>query len=133
MKKKTKSGGKILFIHNKAIWYRIPFFDILAKYFDTKFVFTRDEKNKEMAGDSVLLRPVGVGHFKISFALIPLLIDPKYKLIIFPPPDSPGEIIDNLICYSICRLTRKKYMLWSEAWELEETRPPVFIHVYKLF
>ena len=109
---------KTLFIANKAAWYRLPFFKEMFDKFGVKFIFTRQESldNADLGFDYKSFVPKGPEFFKVSFSLIPSLLREDYDLVVFPPIDSPGELIDNLLCYLIAKLRKKDFLIWSEAW-----------------
>lgn len=107
---------RILFIHNKCLWYRTPLFNKLAERYDIKFLFTNEKKVVELKAKYRIIKRWGIYPFSIAFGLIPRLIKENYDIVIFPPSDSPGELIDNIFCFIITKLKRKYYIVWSEAW-----------------
>lgn len=123
---------KILFIHNKAMWYRIPFFNELSKEYETNFIFTNETKVENLESRYQILRRYGVYPFSVAFGLIPQLIRENYDIVVFPPPDSPGELIDNIICVFIAKLTKKPYMIWSERWKWKHNERNIFKRFYHL-
>jgi len=116
----TKDKTKVLFVHNRAMWYRIPFFNLLSKDYNVKFVFTREHSVSGLNAPYEILTPFGFGFFKLALNLITLLWRGDYDVVVFPSLDSPGEIIDNFICFIICKLRNKRYIIWSEAWKKKD-------------
>jgi len=130
MKKKFKSQ-KVLFIPNKAMWYRIPLFNELSKKINVEFVFTDEDKVDGLIADYKILKRWGIYPFNVAFGLIPTLLQKKYDAVVFPPLDMPGELIDNILCFIITKLRRKKYIIWSERWNCPEIRKEGYKKIYE--
>jgi len=128
--KNIKSKKKILFIQNKAMWYRIPFFNKLAKDYCIKLLFTDEKKVEGLEAKYKILRRYGVYPFSVSFGLIPALIRERYDIVVFPSMDFPGELIDNILCFVIARLMRKPYIIWSERWICKKIKRSLVRRVY---
>jgi len=123
---------KILFIHNKAMWYRIALFNALAKDMDVKFIFTNENKVEGLGAKYEILRRYGCYRFSVAFGLVPRLIREKYDIVVFPPTDSPGEIIENFLCFVMTKLMRKPYIIWCERWICEKVKRDPVRRVYNL-
>ena len=108
--------AKILFIHNKCMWYITPFFNKLAEEYDIEFLFSNEKKAEGLKARYEILKRYGIYPFSIAFGLIPRLLKRDFDIVVFPPPDSPGELIDNIFCFIISKLRRKVYIVLSERW-----------------
>lgn len=121
---------KILFIHNKAMWYRIPFFNRLSQLCYIKFIFTNENEVKGLKSEYKLLKRYGIYPFSIAIGLIPILIHEKYDVVVFPPADSPGELFDNILCYVLTKIKGKPYIVWSERWNCPQIKRPLYKKIY---
>jgi len=122
---------KILFIHNKAMWYRIPLFNTLAGDMDVKFIFTNENKVEGLRRKYKILRRYGCHSFNVALGLVLRLIREEYDVVVFPPTGSPGEIIDNFFCFVIAKLVRKPYIIWSERWICKKVKRSLVRRVYR--
>ena len=84
--------------------------------YDIEFLFTNEKKADGLEVKYEILKRYRFFSISVALGLIPRLIKKKYDLIIFPPMDSRGEIIDNLFCFIIAKLRKRPYALWSERW-----------------
>lgn len=121
----NKKDSKILFIHNTLVWFRVPLFKLLSKYYDVEYIFTKlyiIEKTrnvhpdiKNMSGTKFRILK---NYFGIAFGLIPLLAKEQYAMVVLPPLDTTTQILDAFIILVIAKLIRgKPIIIWSEAWE----------------
>lgn len=129
---------KILFIHNTAMWYRIPFFKRLSEIYDVKYVFTHIKISKnqygvELADEIKGLEEVNYkvlkNYFGIAFGLIRELLKADYEVIV----DSLGSIIEQMFSFTIAKLRRKPIIFWSEAWDWKKKktlRSRLFLHLF---
>lgn len=111
---------KILFIHNTAMWYRIPFFKKLDKLFDIRFFFTDFNIIGEIYDESYkkAIEELRGLDYKIGNSIKDLIFElfADYDLIIGGSWDSKGELLKSLFIYSIGKLRNKKIILFSEEW-----------------
>jgi glycosyltransferase involved in cell wall biosynthesis len=113
---------RILFIHNKIMWYRIPLFQALDKLYSIKFIFTDEEKVEGLSLNYEIIKRWGKSPFSVGLGLVKKLSQEDYDIVIFPPMDAPGEMIDNIFCYVMASIRRKPYMVWSERWHCSEVK-----------
>jgi len=105
---------KILFIHNKCMWYRRPFFNKLAEEYNVEYLFTDEKKVEGLKAKHEILKRYGIYPFSFAFGLISRLIKRDFNIVVFPPPDSLGELIDNVFCFLMSNSRRKPYFVLSE-------------------
>lgn len=122
---------KILFIHNKAKWYRISLFNRLADEFDITYVFTNEHKVEGLNAEYIICKRYGIYPFSVSFSLMKVLFNESFDLVVFPPSDSPGELVDNILCLIISKLKNKPYIIWSERWSCSEVKSSYYKVLYK--
>ncbi|MGD9627131.1 MAG: glycosyltransferase family 4 protein [Methanobacteriales archaeon] len=112
---------KILFIHNTATWYRIPFFKKLDKLFDIRFFFTDFNIIGEIYDESYkkAIEELGGLNYKIGNSIKDLILElfADYDLIIGGSWDSKSELLKSLFIYTIGKLRNKKIILFSEEWD----------------
>lgn len=125
--------NKILFIHNKCPAYRKPIFNRLAGEYDLSFIFTGESWVEGINAKTTTLNRIGFGRFSVAPGLIPKLLADEYDLLVFPPMDSPGELIDNLICFLLAKVRGKPYMVWSERWNPKKTNASLVKKIYFAF
>ncbi len=122
---------RVLFVHHKCLWYRIPIFNMLAKKYDTCFIFTKEKKVDDLKAEYRIIKRHGFGFLNIAVGLIPALFRYKYDLVVFPQPNSPGELIDCLICFFAVKVRRKPYTIWSGLWKWKEDKDLLPTRLYK--
>lgn len=110
---------KILFVHNTAMWYRIPFFREISKLYDVKFIFTHMDIRRKMYGtnlpDDNELH--GIQHVTIqtpnlvTIRLIKELTTSNYDVLVdsFVSPE-------GWLSFTFAKLRRKPIIFWSEDW-----------------
>lgn len=115
---------KILFIHNTAAEYRIPFFEKLSKKINVKFYFTKMSLNEKIYGnkpnysklDKLNYRSLK-NKFNICFELIPIMFKEEYDGAFIPSMDNFSEFIDALVALFILKYRGKKIFYFTEKWE----------------
>ncbi len=124
MSRKTK----ILFTHNTAMWYRIPFFKKIAEKYDLDLVFTHidvisdiydNEVNKEIEGLSgvnytILKNTCGFARGLIKKATS------NYDVIVGGSWDTPQELIETIIIHIIAKIKHKPFIIWREDWDWQK-------------
>lgn len=115
---------KILFIHNTAMWYRIPFFRSLARIYNIKYIFTHLDVSKNVYDVELSPKIEGMeetnyvilkNYFNIAFGVFGESMG-KYDILVGGSWDSLPEIIETAIYFTIAKIRRKKFILWSEDW-----------------
>ncbi len=124
MDKKTK----ILFTHNTAMWYRIPFFNKISKLCDLDLVFTHINVIEEIYDNSadnniaglenvnytVLANSHGFAKGLISKARTP------HDIVIGGSWDTFQEILESIIIFSITKMKKIPFVIWREDWDWEK-------------
>ena len=113
---------RILFLHNRCMGYRKPLFNMLAEKHDVCFFFTDEKEVGGLRADYRSLKRFGLGPFRFTPNLLSILSSKRYDLVVFPPADLPGELLDNLICFLVTKIRRKPYLIWSEKWNWKEDK-----------
>lgn len=115
---------KLLFLHNTAKLYRIPFFNRLGEIYDVKFIFTNRGVPKDVNGVYLTANIKGIEglDYKIlensSGGIMHGLLKEKelsngdYDIII----DSFGSI-ELTISFIVSKFRRKPIIFWSETWD----------------
>lgn len=112
---------KLVFVHNSAMWYRLPFFKALAQLYDLIIFFTDASSVEGLQGVKyeVLKRPLK-NWSAISFlqadVFAPGLI---FRLMVRDYDVVVGGLFD-VATFSIAKIRRKPFMLWSENWHFSE-------------
>lgn len=116
---------KILLIHNKAIWYRMPLFVGLSKLYDVKFLFTQEkdsiaknvvelnELNYEILPNLKILPRPYPQNISLDVILKSIKEKNNYDIIIW----GDNLLFEGWICFFISKLLRKPFILWSDSWD----------------
>ena len=119
---------KILLVHNTAMPYRVPFFELLYKNYKVFFVFTQLINQFKLRGMMVskeigciddssftILNKTFFLHSLLQF--LSILLKSDYDLIVssidYLPPSS---FVYNFLCFLIGKLRGKKIIFWNEEW-----------------
>jgi len=115
----------ILMVHHTAMWYRKPFFKMLSRIYDIKFLFTNvDSYNKtydtdlsqEIEGLDGVNYTVVKNHHGISLGAIKATMG-NYDIFVGGSWDTPTDVIETLFYFLIVKLRRKPFILWREDWD----------------
>ncbi len=106
------------------MWYRIPFFRRISKYYDLDLVFTHMDVISNIYDTSVGekiegLEDVNYTILKNSFGFARGLIGKllgDYDVVIGGSWDSPQELIETILLYVIAKVRGKKLVIWREDW-----------------
>ncbi|WP_069592022.1 glycosyltransferase family 4 protein [Methanosphaera sp. WGK6] len=124
MPKKTK----ILFTHNTAMWYRIPFFKKLAEIYDLNLVFTHIDVIQDIYDNKIDKKIKGLEEVnyttlnnKHGFAkgLIKKACT-NNDFVIGGSWDTIQELIESIILFSITKIKQEKFIIWREDWDWEK-------------
>lgn len=124
---------RILFIHNRCMPYRKPLFNMLANRHDVCFIFTNEKKVEGLFAEHKVLKRHGLGPINLAFGLVSALSKERYDLIVFPPADLPGGLLDNVICFIVAKIKRKPYLIWSGRWKWKEDNKYPIRRFYTFF
>ncbi len=112
----TKDTQRILFIHNKAINYRLPLFKKLSICKNIIFCFTRENSNIDIdklnfKGTSLNLG-INVSFLKHFQKYIKILFTYDFDIIISGDP----YLFETQIAFIVSRFRKKTFVLFSEEW-----------------
>jgi hypothetical protein len=134
VKEPTHKQLKVLLVHNSAMWYRLPFFRALAQLYDLVILFTDASSVEGLPGVryEVLKRRLKTWS-AISLlqgdvfvpGLISRLITRDYDVVV-------GGLFD-IATFTIAKMRRKPFILWSETWHFSERENFAFRLLKPLF
>ncbi|MGB9980642.1 glycosyltransferase family 4 protein [Methanobacterium sp.] len=117
---------KILFVHNTAMPYRIPFFKKLTEQYDVDFIFTHFQRSFKRRGMKASIHELEDSDYKILDNRLPMenalnllfvLLKSDFDIVVgsidYIPPSA---LITNSLCFFIGKLKGKKTIFWSEEW-----------------
>lgn len=116
---------KILFIHNTAMWYRIPFFNFLSETYNIEFIFTHLYVSKEIYNVKISDKIPGLENVKykvlrnylgIAIGVIKESLG-DYDVLVGGSYDTLPELIETLFYFIIAKIRGKKVVIWREDWE----------------
>ncbi len=122
---KDLKSSKILFIHHTAMWYRKPFFRMLSKIYDVKYLFTNVEGYNKTYDTDLSQRIEGLegvnyevvkNYFGIAFGAIKETMG-EYDVFVGGSWDTPTDLIETLFYFIVVKLRRKPFILWREDWD----------------
>lgn len=123
---------KVLFFHNTAPDYRIPFFIKLSQKLNIRFVFTDMNINKKVYGnnvDTVKLNKLDYGILSNKFNAFKEVKNEIYskevKFVVIPPLDNIKDIIKGIYIYKLCKQTGKYTFYFWEKWEAPKSKQPM--------
>lgn len=121
MTKKTS----ILFTHNTAMWYRIPFFKKLSEIYDLDLVFTHINVIEDIYDNKVNNQIPGLEGVnytilknKQGFAKgLITKVKEKHDVIIGGSWDTAQEMIETLLIYTLAKIKHTPFIIWREDWD----------------
>ncbi|HFD8685429.1 TPA: glycosyltransferase family 4 protein [Clostridium perfringens] len=122
----NEDKNKILFFHNTLSWYRIDLFLYMQTIMNIKFIFTRDNianKVYNLSSQEYSNKNINCNYIKKRnhfIEIFKVLCEENYDIIVLPPMDSIGEIIDSLIILMVGKFKKKKVSYFWERWEPEK-------------
>ena len=120
-----KKNTRILFTHNTAMWYRIPFFRELSTLYNLDLVFTHinvinsiydedcDEKIEGLDGVNYTILS---NRFGFAVGLTKKLLE-KHDVIIGGSWDTPQELMESILTLIIAKIKRQRLIIWREDWD----------------
>ena len=126
MVKKMKT--KILFIHNTAMWYRLPFFKKISENYDLSLVFTHMDVIRDIYDKNVENNIKGLDGVKYSIlhnihgfarGLISKALH-RYDVTIGGSWDTPQELVETIFLFIITKIKREPFIIWREDWDWEK-------------
>lgn len=119
---------KILFTHNTAMWYRLPFFKKISEIHDLDLVFTHINVIQDIYDNDVEKNIEGLEG--VNYTLLPnnhgfakgLLKKARnhYDVTIGGSWDSPQELIETVLLYTITKIKGESFIIWREDWDWEK-------------
>ncbi|MCD7781513.1 MAG: glycosyltransferase family 4 protein [Methanosphaera sp.] len=124
-----QSKRKLLFTHNTAMWYRIPFFKKLSQVYDLELVFTHMDVIEDIyntSSNNIInqLRDVNYHILDNSHGFANGLIGyirGDYDVAVGGSWDSPQELVETIIFHVIVHLRHKPFIIWREDWDWNKT------------
>lgn len=119
---------KILFTHNTAMWYRLPFFKELSKIYDLDLVFTHIGVMQEVYDENINNQIEGLEG--VNYTILPnfhgfargLISKARnsYDITIGGSWDTPQELFETIILYGITKIKKEPFIIWREDWDWEK-------------
>jgi len=134
VKSRNHKQLKVVLVHNKAMWYRLPFFKALAQLYDLVIFFTDANSVQGLQGVKyeILRRPLK-GLRAISFlqadVFVPGLI---FRLLVRDYDLVVGGVFD-FATFFVAKIRRKPFILWSETWHFSERESLSFQLLHPFF
>lgn len=119
---------RILFTHNTAMWYRLPFFKQIAEKYDLDLVFTHigviqeiysEDYNNEIEGLEGVNYTILENKHGFAKGLIGKLRN-NYDIVIGGSWDTSQELVETIIIYLFTRIKKEPLVIWREDWDWEK-------------
>ncbi|RAP52611.1 MAG: hypothetical protein BZ138_02935 [Methanosphaera sp. rholeuAM270] len=119
---------KILFTHNTAMWYRLPFFRQLSEIYDLDLVFTHIDVIQDVYDENVENQIPGLEGVNytildntMGFAggLISKALN-RYDITVGGSWDTPQELLESICLYATTKIKRESFIIWREDWDWEK-------------
>ncbi|RAP45909.1 MAG: hypothetical protein BZ135_04605 [Methanosphaera sp. rholeuAM6] len=119
---------KILFTHNTAMWYRLPFFRKVSEMHDLDLIFThinvlQDVYDSDVEGNIIGLEDVNYSILPNSHGFAKGLFSKArnhYDVTIGGSWDTPQEFIETLVLYCITKIKDEPFIIWREDWDWDK-------------
>jgi glycosyltransferase involved in cell wall biosynthesis len=119
---------KILFTHNTAMWYRLPFFKELSRIYELDLVFTHINVIEEIYDENLNKEIKGLEG--VNYTILPnvhgfakgLISKAKnsYDLTIGGSWDTPQELVETIVLYGITKIKKEPFIIWREDWDWDK-------------
>lgn len=115
---------KILFMHNAAMWYRLPFFRMISENYDLDLVFTHIQVIEDIYDgniDSSIngLENVNYHILKNNHGFAKGIVAKAfgdYDILVGGSWDTVQELIETMFIFFITKIRRKPFVIWREEW-----------------
>lgn len=119
---------KILFTHNTAMWYRLPFFRQLSRIYDLDLVFTHINVIESIYDEEVSNQIKGLEG--VNYTILPNFhgfarglfskAKNRYDVTIGGSWDTLQELIETILLFTITKVKREPFIIWREDWDWEK-------------
>lgn len=117
MKKSFEGDEKILFIHNRCMHYRIPFFQKISDIYDVDFIFTQESHvNLNNANSVCIVESSRQFALMQLIKFIKVISLTKYDIMIISEFDDRKSFIYMIFSILIGTIKQRKKLFWSESW-----------------
>lgn len=119
---------RILFLHNTAMWYRIPFFRKIAQQYDLNLVFTHINVISDLYSEGAEKQVKGLEDVNYTIlpnrrgfarGLIKKLLE-EHDVTIGGSWDTLQELMESYVILFITKLKHEKFIIWREDWNWEK-------------
>lgn len=119
---------KILFTHNTAMWYRLPFFKQISQIYDLDLVFTHINVIESIYDENISKEIKGLEG--VNYTILPnshgfakgLLSKARnrYDVTIGGSWDTLQELIESIFLFAITKIKKEAFIIWREDWDWEK-------------
>ncbi len=119
---------KILFTHNTAMWYRLPFFKQISQIYDLDLVFTHINVIESIYDENISKEIKGLEG--VNYTILPnshgfakgLLSKARnrYDVTIGGSWDTLQELIESIFLFAITKIKKESFIIWREDWDWEK-------------
>jgi glycosyltransferase involved in cell wall biosynthesis len=120
-KRPNRKQLKVVLVHSRAMWYRLPFFKALAQLYDLTIFFTEASSVEGLHGVKYELLRGPLRNWIASPFLQGDVDSPGliFRLIVGDYDVVVGGLYD-IASFIIAKIRRKPFILWSETWHFLE-------------
>ena len=116
---------KILFTHNTAMWYRLPFFKKVSEIYDLDLVFTHINVIKDIYDNNINNEIEGLEG--VNYTILPNThgfckglfkkARGNYDVVVGGSWDTAQELIETIMLHLMTRIKNKPFIIWREDWD----------------
>lgn len=124
---------KVVVVHNKTMWYRLPFFRALAKRYDLTIFFTDASSVEGLEGVKYELLKRYLNKWRTISAFGDIFAPGLIFRLLFMDFDVVVAGLFDIISFLVAKVKRKPFILWSELWNFSEREHRAFKLLYPYF
>lgn len=119
---------KILFTHNTAMWYRLPFFRRISQIHDLDLVFTHINVIESIYDEEVTNQIKGLEG--VNYTILPNFhgfarglfskARNRYDVTVGGSWDTLQELVESIILFTMTKIKKEPFIIWREDWDWEK-------------
>jgi glycosyltransferase involved in cell wall biosynthesis len=112
---------KVMLVHNRIMWYRLPFFKTLSQLYDLTIYLTDTISAEGLEGVNYqVFRRYLRGRPSISNVLGDISVPGLIPGLVLSDHDVVVGSLFDIVSFFVTKIRRKPFILWSETWHVSE-------------
>ena len=119
---------KVLFTHNTAMWYRLPFFRQISQIHDLDLVFTHINVIESIYDEEVTNQINGLED--VNYTILPNFhgfarglfskAKNRYDVTVGGSWDTLQELVETIMLFSMTKIKKEPFIIWREDWDWQK-------------